>query len=133
MHLMIIVADYFRTVTFFSAFFRVIYYVLLCCSLPQVELAGGKGVKVATILEDPSVKEADMHIYATHTKHFPVRGAGFVSVQDPSKPPTIVIDGISAANYKIQVGSDSSFSFCCCCCSACSWPCSLILLVATFA
>lgn len=68
----------------------------------DVELAGGKGVKVATILEDPSVKEADMHLYATHTKHFPVRGAGFVSVQDPSTPPTIVIDGISAANYKVQ-------------------------------
>lgn len=60
-------------------------------------------MKVATILEDPSVKEADMHLYATHTKHFPVRGAGFVSVQDPSSPPTIVIDGISAANYKVQV------------------------------
>lgn len=64
-------------------------------------------MKVATILEDPSVKEADMHLYATHTKHFPVRGAGFVSVQDPSTPPTIVIDGISAANYKVQVRRDN--------------------------
>lgn len=62
-------------------------------------------MKVATILEDPSVKEADMHVYATHTKHFPVRGTGFVSVQDPSRPPAIVIDGISAANYKVQVRS----------------------------
>lgn len=68
-----------------------------------MELAAGKGVKVATILEDPTVTSAEMHIYTTHTKHFPVRGAGFVSVQDPGKPPSIVIDGISAANYKIQV------------------------------
>ena len=70
----------------------------------QVELAGGKGVKVATILEDPVVKPGEMHIYATHTKHFPVRGSGFLAELDgASKPPTIVIDGISAANYKIQV------------------------------
>eukprot|EP00752_Nemacystus_decipiens_P008845 g7893.t1 len=69
----------------------------------DVELAGGKGVKVATILEDPVVKSAEMHIYATHTKHFPVRGSGFLAELDgASKPPTIVIDGISAANYKIQ-------------------------------
>ena len=70
----------------------------------QVELAGGKGVKVATILEDPVVKPGEMHIYTTHTKHFPVRGSGFLAELDgASKPPAIVIDGISAANYKIQV------------------------------
>ncbi|CAM9721966.1 unnamed protein product [Ascophyllum nodosum] len=68
----------------------------------EVSLAKGLGVKVATILEDPVVKEADMHIYTTHTKHFPVRGSGFVSVQDPGKAPVVVIDGISSANFKIQ-------------------------------
>lgn len=72
------------------------------CILRQVELAGGR--KVATILEDPVVNANEMHIYATHTKHFPVRGSGFLAELDgASKPPTIVIDGISAANYKIQV------------------------------
>lgn len=69
-------------------------------------------MKVATILEDPSVKEADMHVYATHTKHFPVRGTGFVSVYDPSRPPIIVIDGISAANFMVQVRSDFCLSVC---------------------
>lgn len=68
----------------------------------DVTLADGKGVKVATILEDPTVKQADMHIYTTHTKHFPIRGAGFVSVQDPGKAPSLVIDGISSANFKVQ-------------------------------
>lgn len=70
---------------------------------PQVELAGGQGVKIATILEDPVVNPGEMHIYTTHTKHFPVRGTGFLSVLDPSRPPSIVIDGLSALNYKIQV------------------------------
>lgn len=61
-------------------------------------------MKVATILEDPVVKPGEMHIYTTHTKHFSVHGSGFLAELDSaSKPPTIVIDGISAANYKIQV------------------------------
>ena len=60
-------------------------------------------MKVATILESPTIKQADMHIYTTHTKHFPVRGTGFVSVQDPGKPPVVVVDGISSANFKVQV------------------------------
>ncbi|CBN78994.1 peptidase S1 and S6, chymotrypsin/Hap [Ectocarpus siliculosus] len=68
----------------------------------EIELGGGKGVKVATILEDPTITEGEMHIYTTHTKHFPVHGTGFQSVLDPSRPPTIVIDGISSSNYKIQ-------------------------------
>lgn len=66
-------------------------------------MANGEGVKIATILETPSVTEADMHIYKTHTKHFPVRGTGFVSKEDPTKLPVIVIDGISSANYDIKV------------------------------
>ncbi|CAN0190438.1 unnamed protein product, partial [Ectocarpus fasciculatus] len=68
----------------------------------EIEIGGGKGVKVATILEDPTITLGEMHIYSTHTKHFPVHGTGFLSVLDPSKPPSIVIDGISASNYKIQ-------------------------------
>ena len=78
-------------------------YIYAVATRTQVSLAKGLGVKVATILEDPVVKEADMHIYTTHTKHFPVRGSGFVSVQDPGKAPVVVIDGISSANFKIQV------------------------------
>ena len=69
----------------------------------QVSLAGGKGVKVAIILETPRIKQADMHIYTTHTRRFPVRGIGFVSVQDPGKPPIVVVDGISSVNFKVQV------------------------------
>lgn len=67
-------------------------------------------MKVATILEDPVVKQADLHIYATHTKRFPVRGSGFMSVQDPARPPTIILDGISSSTYEIQVGLGESFS-----------------------
>ena len=69
----------------------------------QVQLAAGKGVKVATILEDPVVKEAEMLIYASHTKSFPVRGSGFVSVEDPGQAPSILLDGIPSSTYKIQV------------------------------
>lgn len=73
-----------------------------------MQLAGGKGLKVATILEDPNVTPADMKIYATHTKSFPVKGSGFVSIEDPGTPPTILLDGISSSVYMIQV---SSFAF----------------------
>eukprot|EP00903_Cladosiphon_okamuranus_P014061 g13069.t1 len=67
----------------------------------DVELTGGR--KVATILEDPVVKPGEMHIYTTHTKHFPVRGSGFLAELDgASKPPAIVIDKISSSNYKVQ-------------------------------
>eukprot|EP00752_Nemacystus_decipiens_P018630 g16704.t1 len=70
-----------------------------------VELAGGKGVKVATVLEDPVVKPAEMHIhiYATHTRRFPVRGSGLmVDLDGVRRRPSIVIDGLSAADYQIQ-------------------------------
>ncbi|CAM9570987.1 unnamed protein product, partial [Hapterophycus canaliculatus] len=68
----------------------------------EVELAGGQGVKIASILEDPVINPGEMHIYTTHTKHFSVRGSGFLSVLDPGRAPSIVIDGLSTANYKIQ-------------------------------
>lgn len=68
----------------------------------DVELAEGKGVKVATILEDPKVMEADRKIYASHTKSFLVKGSGFVSIQDPGTAPTILLDGISSSIYMIQ-------------------------------
>lgn len=70
----------------------------------QVELAAGKGVKIATILEDPVVDAAELQIYRTHTKHFAVRGSGFLSSLDTNKPPIIVIDALSSSQYKIQVG-----------------------------
>lgn len=76
---------------------------LLHLCVRQVELAEGKGVKVATILEDPKVMEADRKIYASHTKSFLVKGSGFVSIQDPGTAPTILLDGISSSIYMIQV------------------------------
>lgn len=60
-------------------------------------------MKVADIFEDPVVNVGEMHIYATHTKHFPVRGSGFDTLLNGASPPVLVIDGISANRYKIQV------------------------------
>lgn len=60
-------------------------------------------MKVADILEDPVVNPGELHLYTTHTKHFPVRGTGFDTLLNTGTPPVIVIDGISANKYKIQV------------------------------
>ncbi|CAN0080830.1 unnamed protein product, partial [Ectocarpus sp. 6 AP-2014] len=37
------------------------------------------GLKVATILDDPSVSESHLHAYASHTKHITIHGIGFLS------------------------------------------------------
>ncbi|CAB1117706.1 unnamed protein product [Ectocarpus sp. CCAP 1310/34] len=37
------------------------------------------GLKVATILDDPSVSESHLHVYASHTKHITIQGIGFLS------------------------------------------------------
>ncbi|CAM9563234.1 unnamed protein product, partial [Discosporangium mesarthrocarpum] len=67
-----------------------------------VPLAEPKGIKVAMILNQPSIKQADMSIYRTHTKHFPVMGSGFLSLFDRSKPPAIELDNVKPSAYTIQ-------------------------------
>lgn len=59
-------------------------------------------MKVANILEDPVVNEADLQVYASHTKRFPVRGSGFFSAD--GKSPSILLDGIPSFNYEVEVG-----------------------------
>lgn len=71
----------------------------------QVPIAEPNGIKVATIFENPVVNEADLQIYASHTKHFPVRGTGFHSAEEKSKVPKILLDGIPSSHYRIQVHS----------------------------
>lgn len=62
-------------------------------------------MRVATILENPVVEPREMTIYTTNTKDFPAYGSVFhhVDVANASKSSSIVIDGLSAVNYKIQV------------------------------
>lgn len=53
------------------------------------------------------MKSAELQVYATHTKRFPVRGSGFHSFDDTSQAPKIMLDGIPSSNYQVQVSAKS--------------------------
>ncbi|KAG5188471.1 hypothetical protein JKP88DRAFT_347792 [Tribonema minus] len=71
-------------------------------------LGGGDGVKVATILTDPWVKERTLRIYASHSKHFTVQGGGFASKFDPALAPAVVFDSVPARVFTVQDWTDTT-------------------------
>jgi hypothetical protein len=64
--------------------------------------------QVATILTDPSVKEKDLRIYATHSKHFTITGEGFMSTLDPDYKPKVELDTVPPAAYSVHPDWTSS-------------------------
>ncbi|CAN0454696.1 unnamed protein product, partial [Ectocarpus sp. 12 AP-2014] len=60
------------------------------------------GLKVATILDDPSVSESHLHAYASHTKHITIHGIGFLSTFNFHVKPQLVLNPTLAGDYEIK-------------------------------
>ncbi|KAG5177614.1 peptidase S1 and S6, chymotrypsin/Hap [Tribonema minus] len=67
-----------------------------------VPLGGSKGIKVAFILADPTVKEENLRIYATHSKHFKFSGSGFLQQFNPYLKPIVELAGVPADVFKVD-------------------------------
>jgi len=75
----------------------------------MIDLGGGHGIKVATILSDPTVKEENLRIYATMSKHFTIQGSGFINSFNPDHEPKVKFDTIPESLF--TVSSDWTDSF----------------------
>eukprot|EP00611_Tribonema_gayanum_P014431 TRINITY_DN257_c0_g1_i8.p1 TRINITY_DN257_c0_g1~~TRINITY_DN257_c0_g1_i8.p1 ORF type:complete len:435 (+),score=111.00 TRINITY_DN257_c0_g1_i8:135-1439(+) len=72
-----------------------------------VPLGGGAGgIKVATVLCDPSVSAAPTAIYASHTRVLRVAGSGLVSRLDPALKPRVRLNVPKSAYVVGDWGSD---------------------------
>ncbi|CAN0121482.1 unnamed protein product, partial [Ectocarpus fasciculatus] len=61
------------------------------------------GLKVATVLDDPSVSESHLHAYASHTKHITIQGMGFLSTFNfHVKPQASLLSPTLAGDYVIK-------------------------------
>lgn len=77
--------------------------------VPLGPTAAKAGRKVATVFEDPSVKESDVEIFRTSTHELQITGTGFNKV---SRPTLEFEPALDDANYYVDV----SGMRCCTCC-----------------
>jgi hypothetical protein len=76
------------------------------------QLANGDGIRVATVLEDPSIDEGDDNVHETQSKVVVVYGKGFTNIADvkvtvrPSVPGAYKVLSVSDDTIRLQLKPD---------------------------
>ncbi|CAM9708784.1 unnamed protein product, partial [Chrysoparadoxa australica] len=71
----------------------------------------GHGAKLAVILENPVISEQDLKIYASHSKHFTIRGVGLFSFFNPlDYQPVLELDSVPSSYYTLHSPSQSTIT-----------------------